>query len=148
MSRTTRTILKRILHKCLSNGLRLKAFNLGDLAQKVMFLASVSHFGKKKRNAFLICRELFSRGMIPYFDMTNKEAAAQVCQGYRLPKPKECPEEIYKLMMACWDAEPNKRPNFDEILSTLTALLNQHKPLAPPKRASYVKEDTALYNNV
>ncbi|KAM3599821.1 uncharacterized protein V6R79_012070 [Siganus canaliculatus] len=33
-------------------------------------------------------------------------------QGYRLPAPDYCPNEIYKIMTDCWSSEPNFRPTF------------------------------------
>ncbi len=32
-----------------------------------------------------------------------------------LPKPADCPKEIYDLMLECWRREDLERPNFKEI---------------------------------
>jgi hypothetical protein len=37
-------------------------------------------------------------GEIPYATMTNHEVQQQVAEGYRLPQPNGCPDEIYKIM--------------------------------------------------
>ncbi|XP_068190086.1 tyrosine-protein kinase JAK2-like [Antennarius striatus] len=33
-------------------------------------------------------------------------------QGFRLPAPDNCPKEIHKMMMDCWNGEPRLRPTF------------------------------------
>jgi serine/threonine protein kinase len=57
--------------------------------------------------------ELFSRGTKPYFEFNNQEVIAKVTkERYRLSKPDDCPEEIYELMLKCWDENPDNRPGF------------------------------------
>jgi hypothetical protein len=48
--------------------------------------------------------------------MTNSEAAEKVLSGYKMPKPEECPSEIYSLMVQCWEAKPTNRPSFTYIV--------------------------------
>ena len=33
-------------------------------------------------------------------------------EGKRLPKPKACPPEIYRIMLHCWSHRENDRPTF------------------------------------
>jgi hypothetical protein len=54
--------------------------------------------------------------------MDNTEATDKVAKGYRLPQPDECPDKIYKLMLQCWNLNPNLRPSFDVILGHLTEM--------------------------
>ena len=75
--------------------------------------------------------ELFSKGMIPYFDKSNSETIETVIAGYRLPKPTECPDEIYQLMEKCWNNLPAQRPNFEEILNVLSETLEKYAPKSP-----------------
>eukprot|EP01114_Cavostelium_apophysatum_P001543 TRINITY_DN1133_c0_g1_i3.p1 TRINITY_DN1133_c0_g1~~TRINITY_DN1133_c0_g1_i3.p1 ORF type:complete len:1385 (+),score=262.55 TRINITY_DN1133_c0_g1_i3:75-4229(+) len=77
--------------------------------------------------------ELYSSAEMPYKGMNNKQAADQVKEGYRLPKPEECPDEIYELMTRCWAAKPEDRPSFAKIHSIL-------------KEASEAEEEN-LYSN-
>ncbi len=51
--------------------------------------------------------------------MTNTEVSEKVSNGYRLPRPKGCPLQIYQLMRRCWRGSPRKRPNFTELYSQL-----------------------------
>jgi hypothetical protein len=61
--------------------------------------------------------EVFSYGEIPYSSMSNKEAVEAVENGYRLPKPKACNEEIYQLMNSCWNMDYKQRPSFEVFTS-------------------------------
>lgn len=42
--------------------------------------------------------------------------------GYRMPAPDGTPEEIYRLMLRCWDYEPDKRPHFEQIHTVVETL--------------------------
>ncbi|XP_061479693.1 tyrosine-protein kinase Fer isoform X3 [Rhineura floridana] len=66
--------------------------------------------------------ETFSLGVCPYPGMTNQQAREQVEKGYRMSAPQKCPEEIYKIMLRCWDYNPEMRPKFSEIQKELSAL--------------------------
>lgn len=36
-------------------------------------------------------------------------------QGYRIPQPASCPEELYNIMLQCWNVEPKERPTFESL---------------------------------
>ncbi|XP_008551388.1 tyrosine-protein kinase Fer isoform X1 [Microplitis demolitor] len=59
--------------------------------------------------------EIFSKGGNPYSGMSNSQAREKIDAGYRLPAPDGTPEEVYRLMLRCWEYEPEKRPHFDQI---------------------------------
>ncbi len=40
---------------------------------------------------------------MPYKGWPNKKVTEQVAQGYRLPKPANCMDPIYELMIKCWN---------------------------------------------
>ncbi|KAK3703285.1 hypothetical protein QZH41_019312 [Actinostola sp. cb2023] len=50
----------------------------------------------------------------------------RLVDGYRLEKPTQCDELLYALMSACWSAESDARPDFEEIHSRLRDILNQN----------------------
>lgn len=57
--------------------------------------------------------EMFSYGCIPYADVgSDREVYQLVVSGERLPKPRECPEAVFKVMQACWQKRPEDRPTF------------------------------------
>ncbi|XP_051046837.1 tyrosine-protein kinase Fer isoform X2 [Phodopus roborovskii] len=66
--------------------------------------------------------ETFSLGVCPYPGMTNQQAREQVERGYRMSAPQNCPEEISKIMMKCWDYKPENRPKFNDLHKELTAI--------------------------
>jgi serine/threonine protein kinase len=56
---------------------------------------------------------------VPWIGETNVEVAKAVLRGERLPKPEDCPDELYELMLKCWKANPDERPTFQEVLNGL-----------------------------
>lgn len=70
---------------------------------------------------------------LPYVGMTNREVIEEVCKKkYRLPKPamiQNCSEEVvdqlYSLMMSCWESEPSARPTFEEMCTRLNSIQKQ-----------------------
>ena len=59
--------------------------------------------------------ELITKGRIPYPGMTNGEVLAKVDQGYRMPCPPGCPDQLYQIMLTCWKAEADDRPTFESL---------------------------------
>ena len=49
----------------------------------------------------------------------SKELAARVMRGLRLPRPPNASDDLYQLMLNCWQIDLDERPNFDEILQVL-----------------------------
>ena len=50
----------------------------------------------------------------------------QVPTGTRLIPPENCPETIKTLMQACWQQNPEERPDFSYILSELEKVQTDH----------------------
>ncbi|KAK6123471.1 hypothetical protein DH2020_042792 [Rehmannia glutinosa] len=58
--------------------------------------------------------------LTPFDDMTPEQAAFAVCQkNARPPLPSSCPTAFRRLIHRCWSSNPDKRPQFDEIVSVL-----------------------------
>uniref|UniRef100_A0A915JDV4 receptor protein-tyrosine kinase n=1 Tax=Romanomermis culicivorax TaxID=13658 RepID=A0A915JDV4_ROMCU len=75
--------------------------------------------------SFGICSwEVMSYGKRPYGVWPNQQVLQQVQNGYRLPKPQNCPDCIYNLMLNCWADKRDERPDFGRICRTLNEILN------------------------
>lgn len=46
---------------------------------------------------------------------SNQEVFHQVTDGYRMPAPPKCPNFLYQIMLKCWSAEPDDRPDFKSL---------------------------------
>jgi hypothetical protein len=49
--------------------------------------------------------------------MSNPEVIQHLEQGYRMPRPDNCPEGLYNIMLMCWSEEPENRPTFEYLKS-------------------------------
>ena len=73
--------------------------------------------------------ELFSRGKVPYPGLNNEQVMEKVTNGYRMTKPQDCPDEVYDLMMKCWDKNPKNRPSFEVLYKEIYKLWGKLKHL-------------------
>ena len=64
--------------------------------------------------------EMFYPEKIPYDNMEDMQVIVKVAEGYRMPIPRGCPGLAAKIMRACWQHEPRKRPSFLLISNLLT----------------------------
>ncbi|XP_077119675.1 tyrosine-protein kinase Fes/Fps [Ranitomeya variabilis] len=71
--------------------------------------------------------EAFSLGAVPYTAMNNQQTRDTIEKGIRLPAPDMCPEDIYKLMLRCWEYDPRKRPNFGTVHQELISIRKKHR---------------------
>jgi len=69
--------------------------------------------------------EIFSKGGTPYQGMTNTRARELIDSGYRMPAPDGTTDEVYQLMLRCWQYEPEDRPHFAEIHATVDLLYSR-----------------------
>eukprot|EP00042_Codosiga_hollandica_P041687 m.374554 g.374554 ORF g.374554 m.374554 type:complete len:926 (-) comp56166_c0_seq1:359-3136(-) len=63
----------------------------------------------------VLCWEVFSMGEAPFKGMTAESLLLALKRGHRLPHPPTCPENMYLLMLKCWDLEPTARPSFPKL---------------------------------
>ena len=64
--------------------------------------------------------------------MTNTRAREMLDSGYRMPTPDGAPEEMYQLMLRCWQYEPDDRPHFNEIHSSIDLLYSRYVGFTKP----------------
>ncbi|THD23481.1 Proto-oncogene tyrosine-protein kinase Yrk [Fasciola hepatica] len=67
--------------------------------------------------------EIVTYGGTPYPGMAPRQTVAEVEKGYRMPSPSSsghrCPDDLYNLMLKCWDARPENRPTFRSLNDVL-----------------------------
>ncbi|KAJ8718920.1 hypothetical protein PYW07_016476 [Mythimna separata] len=69
--------------------------------------------------------EIFSKGDTPYAGMSNSRAREKIDTGYRMPAPEGCAEDVYALMLRCWEYEAEKRPHFHQIYTIIDNIYNR-----------------------
>jgi len=64
----------------------------------------------------ILLYEVVTLGSDPYPRMDSHEAKEMVLKtGYRMSCPRNCPENIYKIMMNCWHGDASCRPTFETL---------------------------------
>ncbi|XP_078380217.1 uncharacterized protein LOC144663159 [Oculina patagonica] len=92
----------------------------------------------------VVLYEIFTVGGSPYPGINGREIPNKLQKGYRMPKPKHVDDQLYQIMLQCWQENPNDRPTFSKLKDTITRM-------AQSNNETYVnmKEyDTNLYANV
>ncbi|XP_065682507.1 uncharacterized protein LOC100212066 [Hydra vulgaris] len=56
--------------------------------------------------------EIVTLGGTPYPTISNRELLSLLKSGYRMDKPENCSEEMYNIMLQCWNEDPLQRPTF------------------------------------
>ncbi|KAM7403835.1 hypothetical protein PAMA_004323 [Pampus argenteus] len=67
----------------------------------------------------ILLTEIVTYGRIPYPGMSNPEVIQNLERYYRMPKPENCPEDLYNIMCLCWRETPDDRPTFEYLRSVL-----------------------------
>ncbi|KAK3107516.1 hypothetical protein FSP39_016415 [Pinctada imbricata] len=69
--------------------------------------------------------EIVTLGATPYPGMSAREVISTVMMGKWLSKPLHCKQEMYSMMIQCWDMEPQHRLSFSEICHNIEKLLEK-----------------------
>ncbi|XP_068686971.1 fibroblast growth factor receptor 3-like isoform X2 [Montipora foliosa] len=77
----------------------------------------------------VVLYEIFTVGGSPYPRMDGKKIASLLQRGYRMPKPQHVDNDLYQIMMNCWQNEPEARPSFADLTQQLKGMETQHKRL-------------------
>lgn len=69
--------------------------------------------------------EVFTCGDLPYGKTRqNHDVYQMVCETHQyLERPDKCPEQVYTVMVSCWQFEPLDRPKFDQLFSDLRVII-------------------------
>ena len=70
--------------------------------------------------------EILTLGGNPYPSVPVEKLFDLLKTGYRMGKPKNCPEQLYFIMKECWHATPSKRITFSQLAEKLGSLLQLH----------------------
>lgn len=63
--------------------------------------------------------EVMSLGYMPYPGRGNQEVMQLVTSGGRLEAPPGCPGPAHRIMVQCWNANPDERPTFATVLERI-----------------------------
>jgi serine/threonine protein kinase len=76
----------------------------------------------------IVVIELLQDGETPYHGMSNPQVMKMAISGDRHQQPQGCSDEVYQVLLACWNHHPEQRPSFGH-------LNNQFSEFAAPARA-------------
>nr|XP_012315817.1 proto-oncogene tyrosine-protein kinase ROS [Aotus nancymaae] len=68
--------------------------------------------------------EILTLGRQPYPAHSNLDVLNYVQTGGRLEPPRNCPDDLWNLMIQCWAQEPDQRPTFHRIQDQLQLFRN------------------------
>ncbi|PIK61602.1 putative vascular endothelial growth factor receptor 1-like [Apostichopus japonicus] len=71
----------------------------------------------------IVLYEIYTSGGVPYPGMSGRELIQKLQDGYRLESPEECPDELYEVMLSCWQVNPSDRPTFNTLYRIMDCLL-------------------------
>ena len=63
----------------------------------------------------ILLYELITYGRFPYPGMNNAQVLDALKNGYRMPCPMGCPEQLYEVMKECWRDDASSRPRFETL---------------------------------
>ncbi|ESN95228.1 hypothetical protein HELRODRAFT_87050 [Helobdella robusta] len=69
--------------------------------------------------------EIATFGAAPYPNIPVGELYRYLGEGYRMPQPYNCSEELYQLMYSCWSTSPDDRPTFSDLRCKLETMLTK-----------------------
>jgi len=84
--------------------------------------------------------EIITFGRVPYGGMENQEVVQKVVDGYRIPQPEECREDLWKIVIDCWKEDPEARPTLAEVARRLGNLINNTES---DSESSYHHDDSS-----
>lgn len=67
--------------------------------------------------------EIITLGSTPYPGIVPQNLYHLLRNGHRMQRPENCSPEIYSLLEACWDENPNLRPSFKILAAQYEKLL-------------------------
>ena len=90
----------------------------------------------------MTCYEVVT-GKLPFQDIQGDKLMAMIEAGDRPELPADLDEELRGLITSCWDSDPNKRPEFEDICHVL-GIIRSSKPHAATNGSSSRKESKVV----
>jgi tyrosine-protein kinase receptor torso len=101
----------------------------GKLPIKWLALESMTHQVYTSQSdvwAFgILLYEIVTLGSNPYPSVPVNRLLSLLKNGYRMERPLNCDEEIYKVMYSCWLTHPGDRPSFEDLIVQIQELINK-----------------------
>ena len=76
----------------------------------------------------ILLYEMITYGLFPYPGMNNSEIVQELVKGYRMSCPKDCPEQLYKIMRECWRDDASSRPTFESLRWRMEDYFMENEP--------------------
>ncbi|XP_037578446.1 hepatocyte growth factor receptor-like isoform X1 [Dermacentor silvarum] len=67
--------------------------------------------------------ELMTRGVTPYPEVDNWDIVNFLKQGRRMQQPSFCPDELYDIMLQCWQDDSKRRPSFAQLVTDVSNVI-------------------------
>ncbi|KAH9381668.1 hypothetical protein HPB48_022906 [Haemaphysalis longicornis] len=80
--------------------------------------------------------ELMTRGVTPYPEVDNWDIVNFLKHGHRMQQPSFCPDELYDIMLHCWQEDPKKRPSFANLVTDVANVITRLEKMKRNKRVS------------
>ncbi|XP_022797342.1 fibroblast growth factor receptor 1-like [Stylophora pistillata] len=91
----------------------------------------------------IVLFEIFTLGGVPYPGWNEWKVVYELkVNKYRMPQPEHVSEELYQLMVDCWNEDPDVRPTFDLLHEVTTRYLQEEHYV------DMSKYEPSLYANV
>ncbi|KAJ3602433.1 hypothetical protein NHX12_030188 [Muraenolepis orangiensis] len=68
--------------------------------------------------------EMLTRGASPYPEVDPYDITHYLLKGRRLHQPQYCPDPLFSIMLQCWDPDPELRPSFATLVSSVLSILS------------------------
>uniref|UniRef100_A0A914CA86 Protein kinase domain-containing protein n=1 Tax=Acrobeloides nanus TaxID=290746 RepID=A0A914CA86_9BILA len=89
----------------------------------------------------ILTYEIFIRGKVPYEKIDHNQMYEFVKNGQRLDCPEDAPNQIYAIVMSCWEKEPDDRPSFGDLVNRLYEMREYASDLYTYGYVGYRQED-------
>lgn len=80
--------------------------------------------------------ELMTRGVTPYPEVDNWDIVNFLKQGRRMQQPSYCPDELYDIMLQCWQDDPKRRPSFAQLVTDVSNVITSLEKKKRNRRVS------------